>query len=89
MIKGAMKAPIKPRQFNSISASSKIDAWSVVDENENDNIKQHKRTPSNNSVTKSSVVEEDKQIEDELSHQNISLLHHFYSCRLSIHYYLF
>jgi butyrate response factor 1 len=69
MTKGAMKAPIKPRQFNSISASSQIDAWSVVDENDNTNIKQHKRTPSNNSVTKS-VDPEDKQIEDELSHQN-------------------
>lgn len=64
-----VKAPMVPKQFN--STTSKIDAWSVVDNNTISSPKQHKRTPSN-TPTPAAPTEEDKQIEDELSVQNIS-----------------
>jgi len=56
MMNKQVKAPKVPKQF--ISTTSKIDAWSVVSNDTTTNLKQHKRTPSNNSklLTPSTVV---------------------------------
>lgn len=64
-----VKAPLVPRQF--VSTTSKIDAWSVVDDTSITTNKTHKRTPSNNTPSPTDATNpEDKQIEDELSIQN-------------------
>ena len=76
--KAEVQAPNVPRQFH--STTSKIDAWSVVDNVVNNKQQPNKRNtkpqpspqlPAASSLTAST---DDKPLEDELSHQNISFI---------------
>lgn len=68
--KAEVKAPKVPKQFH--STTSKIDAWSVVDNVVNNKQQQPKRiTKATQPASPPSPVE-DKQLEEELTHQNIS-----------------
>jgi hypothetical protein len=70
-----VKAPVAPKQFN--SATSKIDAWSIVVDNtavlkNNKQVKNNKQQVKQvtKQVKPQQLTQEDKVIEEELSHQN-------------------
>lgn len=76
-----VKAPVVPKQFT--SATSKIDAWSVVDNTpiKLKKVKQTKVATQPAKQAKPAVQQEGangKPIEDELSTQNVSFSHHIY-----------